>query len=335
MTGERWRLPASPEGRLEAVHWAYRIILLREPESRQALGHYVSTCGSASELRDSLLDSAESRSLGLPATLSLSTSLTGNEPPQPIQVHAEDEQRTALFERVQAVWRSLGDSRPHWSVMSWDKFLPEHIGQTVEEFYRTGEESVATLLRTLERNDIEPAALQRCMDFGCGLGRLSIALAPHFREVHAVDFSETHLRLASQALEERGASNVRLHRLRTIEDSGRLPKVDLFFSLIVLQHNPPPVTRELLGRLLDRVDEGGVAVFQVPTYLAGYRFVLDEYLAGAGRDMEMHAFPQREVFAVAREAGMEVLEVREDNWTGKGVGSQSLTFVLRRPRGGA
>jgi hypothetical protein len=73
-------------------------------------------------------------------------------------------------------------------------------------------------------------------------------------------------------------------------------------------------------------------VIQVPTYLpAGYRFELGEYESGGGQDMEMHALPQGEVFALARAAGVEVLEVLEDGWTGYGAGSRSNTFVMRRP----
>jgi hypothetical protein len=127
---------------------------------------------------------------------------------------------------------------------------------------------------------------------------------------------------------------VRLHRLESIDGVDELPRVDLVYSIIVLQHNPPPVMRELFGRLLGRLNEGGVAVIQVPTYLAGYRFDVNDYLATSGEQMEMHALPQREVFALARRAATDVLEVFEDQWTGWGAGSQSNTFVLRRARSG-
>jgi len=63
-------------------------------------------------------------------------------------------------------------------------------------------------------------------------------------------------------------------------------------------------------------------VIQVPTYLpAGYRFDASEYEAQTPGGMEMHPLPQREVFAIARAAGVDVLEVLEDGWTGYGAGS--------------
>jgi hypothetical protein len=72
-------------------------------------------------------------------------------------------------------------------------------------------------------------------------------------------------------------------------------------------------------------------VIQIPTYLpAGYRFDARAYLEKPSEGMEMHALPQREVFAVARAMGVDVVETLEDLWTGYGAGSRSNTFVFRR-----
>jgi hypothetical protein len=45
-----------------------------------------------------------------------------------------------------------------------------------------------------------------------------------------------------------------------------LPKVDAVVTLIVLQHNPPPVIKLILRSLLDALKQGGVAYFQLLTY---------------------------------------------------------------------
>jgi 2-polyprenyl-3-methyl-5-hydroxy-6-metoxy-1,4-benzoquinol methylase len=323
-----WELPADPALRREAAAWAYRSILLRNPESRQALDH-LAGARTARAMRDLLLNSPEARGQsGFPVT----ASMTGDEPAQPVQVDVSAEEREALFRRVQAVWHALGEERPHWSVVTADSFRPENIDGTLESFYASGTANVATVLRTLERNGIERARLRRCMDFGCGVGRLTAALAPHFEEVVGVDVSASHLEVARDVLAKRGIRNVSWRALEAIEDVGRLPSVDLVVSLIVLQHNPPPVMRLLLEGLLGRLAPGGAAVIQLPTYLpAGYAFDARAYLQKPSEGMEMHALPQREVFAAARAAGVEVLEALEDLWTGYGAGSRSNTFVMRRP----
>ena len=150
-----------------------------------------------------------------------------------------------------------------------------------------------------------------------------------------MDVSASHLGIAREALERRGLTNVRTHLLETIEGVDALPPVDLVYSVIVLQHNPPPVIRALFAGLLGRLNPRGVAVIQVPTYMpAGYRFDLEEYERTGGKDMEMHPLPQREAFAIAKAAGVDVLEVLEDSWTGIGAGARSNTFVLQRPATG-
>ena len=45
----------------------------------------------------------------------------------------------------------------------------------------------------------------------------------------------------------------------------------------------------------------------------------------------MHYLPQRHIFRLVRDAGCEVLEVREDDWVGRRHVELSNTFLLRRP----
>lgn len=326
--GVTWELPSSPEGRLEAARWAYRTILLREPESREAIANLAANLPSVKAMRDAMLLSQEARAQpGFPVAIAM----TGDEPAQEIQVNVDDAQANALFERVQAVWHALGETDPHWSVLTADEFRAQNIERTKQNFYAIGEANIAMIMRILARSGVDAAPMRTCMDFGCGVGRLTVPLASRFAKVTAVDVSASHLALARSAFDERGLGNVDTIQLRTIAQVDALPACDLMCSMIVLQHNPPPVMRTLLAGLLGRLNPGGAAVIQLPTYLPGYRFRVDDYLAGEGREMEMHALPQGEVFAVARAAGVDLLEVLEDGWTGLGIGRRSNTFVFRRP----
>jgi hypothetical protein len=45
----------------------------------------------------------------------------------------------------------LGDTRPHWSVLRDSRFLPEHIRDNVEEFYRSGAHEVRRIEATFAR----------------------------------------------------------------------------------------------------------------------------------------------------------------------------------------
>jgi hypothetical protein len=62
-----------------------------------------------------------------------------------------------------------------------------------------------------------------------------------------------------------------------------------------------------------RLEPGGVAIFQVPTYRVGYRFEVAAYLtAGLGQEMEMHVLPQPDILALAWRHRCRLVEMRED-----------------------
>jgi len=92
----------------------------------------------------------------------------------------------------------------------------------------------------------------------------------------------------------------------------------VFYSIIVLQHNPPPLIKVLLKSVLSKLRSGGVAYFQVPTYALGYKFSTDDYLKKARADakIEMHVLPQPQLWQILHEAKCELLEVREDTAAG-------------------
>jgi hypothetical protein len=106
---------------------------------------------------------------------------------------------------------------------------------------------------------------------------------------------------------------------------------DVWFSYIVLQHNPPPVIAMVLRRALSMLAPGGVAIFQLPTHALGYRFDLAAYLAAPVSDaIEVHCLPQSVVFRLAAEAGCVPLEVREDTAMGPPSHWLSNSFVFAK-----
>jgi hypothetical protein len=94
---------------------------------------------------------------------------------------------------------------------------------------------------------------------------------------------------------------------------------DLWFSFIVLQHNPPPIMAAILRLALKWLVPRGLAVFQIPTYARQYRFEIDSYLESAPTPgaFELHCLPQSAVFAIAHEADCRIREVFEDSSIGE------------------
>src|SRR5689334_495304 len=92
------------------------------------------------------------------------------------------------------VWEDWARADPYWAILSdptrkggkWD----------LDEFYRSGVDEIGFVLRQLEARQLK-VARGRALDFGCGAGRLSQALAGEFEHVDGVDISETMVRLAT------------------------------------------------------------------------------------------------------------------------------------------
>ena len=65
-----------------------------------------------------------------------------------------------------------------------------------ETFFASGHADVAALFGELERRAI-PVNTGRCLDFGCGIGRLTLALAERFDHVDGVDISHSMVEQAN------------------------------------------------------------------------------------------------------------------------------------------
>lgn len=253
-------------------------------------------------------------------------------PPIEIDTEADTATLERLLSHTEQTWTRLGEEEPHWSVISAEQFKRDRLEAHRSEFYASGRGDVEVFLAFLARNGVDAGSVHKVLEYGCGLGRITRYLAERFGEVVACDISPSHLQQAEAYLHDTGLRNVDCQRIRTLADIDGPADLDAVFSLIVLQHNPPPAIAAILERLLRRLRPGGVAYFQVPTYAADYRFSIADYLAHGldARHIEMHYLPQREVFRIARDAGCNVLEVREDDWTGRRHVEISNTFLLQR-----
>jgi 2-polyprenyl-3-methyl-5-hydroxy-6-metoxy-1,4-benzoquinol methylase len=268
--------PTRPTGITpEAVAWAYRLVLGREPSPADIQAHL--NHPDLQALRRAFFSSEEfrcrERSLCGP-------SLDGFEPALDIEDEVEDELLEKLLAHIQRSWQQLGQNEPHWSVISVEQFKQANLIQHRKQFYQSGRDDVDRLLRTFRRHACftEGLADKTVLEYGCGVGRMTHALANHFRQVYAYDISTSHLALAKTFTDELGLNNIHYRQISRPRDVMSLPKVDVVVTLIVLQHNPPPVIKLILRGLLEALKQGGIAYFQLLTYQKGYSFSAKTYL---------------------------------------------------------
>jgi 2-polyprenyl-3-methyl-5-hydroxy-6-metoxy-1,4-benzoquinol methylase len=252
--------------------------------------------------------------------------------PGEIDHEATNEELAACMAVIKSAWTRLGKAKPHFSVLTDQKYLPENLPAEIETFWKSGEDEASLAQRILERHGFKRFENKTCVEYGCGVGRVTMGLAKRFARVHAYDISSNHLDIAKERAEEVGAANI-VFRQCSANLLGKLQPCDFFYSMIVFQHNPPPVIAALIRQALKALKPGGIAIFQVPVYGVDYRFKLDRWLKAKHRsDMQMHCLPQPRVFDLIRSEGCLPLEVREDNSTGAPERFISNVFVVRKRR---
>jgi SAM-dependent methyltransferase len=292
----------------------YRVLLGRQPESEEVVNHHLRNNPSIEDLLRLFSDTQECQRM-------LINRRAGDNCYYYTKAHIIDTDGTPaevdqLFERVRKTWRSLGSSDPHFSVLTNPLYHSKNWTPQIEEdFYKTGQIEADVFVKACERNGIALTNSGTIVELGCGVGRLAEHLAPNFDRYVGIDISETHLSIAKARCESVSLPNVEYVLLPSFIESTRT--FDVFFSLIVLQHNPPPIIVHLLEQMLARLNPGGVAFFQLPSALFDYDFQLKDYLrdVDAG-DMEMHALPQKKVFEIFARYDCRPLEVIFDGKAG-------------------
>jgi len=240
----------------------------------------------------------------------------------------------SIFSHVQETWNHLGNTDPYWSVLTQEKFKQNSEKEIPDQFYLSGRDDVAILVNSLERNGIDYRRLKTCLEIGCGTGRVTRWLADYFDQVFGCDISQSHLNLASRYLDQTGTTNVSFRHIKTPKEFCNLPTVDIVYSIMVLQHNPPPLMVMIIREMLKSLLPGGIAFFQVPTYRLGYKFSLDKYLLDndAKLELEMHILPQYKIFEIAAKENGDIIEVLEDGYVGLAYGARSNIFIIRKKR---
>jgi len=160
-------------------------------------------------------------------------------------------------------WDRAASIDPMWAVLS----DPAKRGRQwrTNEFFATGRREVSLLLYQLSHLSHSPRT-GSALDFGCGLGRLTQALAATFEWVVGVDVSANMVSLANR-LNQFGPRVTYL--LNDRPDLSRIQSAsfDLVYSDIVLQHIPSDQSRVYVAEFVRVLRPGGIAVFQLPSEL--------------------------------------------------------------------
>ncbi|HZT36577.1 MAG TPA: class I SAM-dependent methyltransferase [Bryobacteraceae bacterium] len=159
-------------------------------------------------------------------------------------------------------WRDIAARQPFFGVLTDDRFRTENLSDAVvEEFYASGRSEVAAIVQRIEALE-RPFRPERALDFGCGVGRLTLAMAAYARDVTGVDIAPAMIELAKQRQRQQGVDNVRFLT------NGFDEPVDWVNSFIVLQHIVPARGYKIIAGLLRQLRPGGAVSLHVTTHRA-------------------------------------------------------------------
>jgi SAM-dependent methyltransferase len=160
--------------------------------------------------------------------------------------------------KTDRAWERLGEIDPYYSVLSHPRFrAAANEGETRREFFASGEAHVEQLFAVIREN-LDPAfAPRRALDFGCGVGRLTIPLARRVEQVTGMDVSDAMLTETTKNCHAAGVQNITLAKSNDRFDnvSGEF---DFLHSFIVFQHIPVRRGEMIFGEMLRRLAENGV-----------------------------------------------------------------------------
>jgi len=231
-----------------------------------------------------------------------------------------------MADRHRRDWEELAASDPLWAVLSDPAHRDGGWEDETDAFYGSGGTELAGLERLLSEEDV-PLGRGRALDFGCGVGRITHAMATGFDVVVGMDHSPAMVDRARAATPADG----RVRYLVGDSPSAAPERFDLVWSCLVIQHQPSPAAaRRLIGELADTVGEGGVLHIQLPVVLGlrrqlqlrrrAYRLgrllrvPSDTLYRRLGLNpIRMVSVPEQVVRRILAEHGLEIVSVRREH----------------------
>lgn len=218
-----------------------------------------------------------------------------------------------LVNTLQNTWDNFGEHDPFYSVITYEKYKDKHLtDELIDEFYSNPNAEGCTLyverkLKELKQHGLESFKHKTGLDFGCGVGRNIVHLAPHFKKMVGLDISAKHLDYARKACKKRNLDNVIF--FKSNQDIEPFGKFDFIFTVITLQHIPPPLMKKYIEQLLNMLNHNGIAFIHLPVDRAGYKYNEEKCIQqGKVLSWQMHLLPIQQMNRIINRSNCTLLE---------------------------
>jgi 2-polyprenyl-3-methyl-5-hydroxy-6-metoxy-1,4-benzoquinol methylase len=233
--------------------------------------------------------------------------------------------------RVQSTYEMLARIDPLWAVLTFKRY--KHNRWDPDAFFETGRKEIREFWDYLDRLGLK-LIRGRALDFGCAVGRLTQPLADDFAHVVGVDIAESFLDLARQ-FNRHGERCQYIHNTRGDLEIFESDSFDFIYSNITLQHIPKIHSTKYIAEFFRLLRAGGIAVFHLPSGLKEFDRTLEwclRWLRWTALSplkrwwqklrcqpvIEMHPVSRKEVEAIIAANRARLIDVVENNASGKG-----------------
>jgi SAM-dependent methyltransferase len=214
-------------------------------------------------------------------------------------------------------------------------------GAARERFFERGRRQTARLAAELEEFTGSELKSRRALDFGCGVGRLTLPLAERCEYVYGTDISRAKLAEADRNAKDAGVTNVEWLEPHLISALGG--RYDMIHSILVFQHIPSREGERIFSELLRGLAPGGIGAVQVTLRPSGPAPTLGPAATNASRRkgpmrlvrgldlaypyMLLHSYSLNRLGGLLADAGVTDWHVR---WSPRSGGYQPVVIFFRK-----
>ena len=223
------------------------------------------------------------------------------------------------YKRLQSNWNTFGKNDPMWAILT-DPAKKDNKWQP-GEFFETGINDIERVISYTKQRNLN-INYNKAIDFGCGVGRLTQALAMKFNEVIGIDIAPSMINSANyhNRFKERCK-----YVLNNKYDLSFIPSadVDFIYTIITLQHMKPKFSKGFIQEFMRILKRGGLLIFQIPSHRKNQLFEKEQKLDEIqsfdvdNPVMEMHGVFKDEVIKLLTECGGKIIHIEDDKSLGE------------------
>lgn len=161
------------------------------------------------------------------------------------------------------IWEDFGENNPYFGVFTVDRFRDENLDdEKLDEFFDSGRTYVQEIWEEIGEHLDKNFKPQNGLDFGCGVGRITLPLASKCENVLGIDISSMMLKEAEKNAKTQNVKNVRFKQgTRFLDDLNE--EFDFVHSFIVFQHINPNEGEKIFENMVKMLKPDGIGVLHL------------------------------------------------------------------------